>query len=137
STSDYQGGTLQLRRNFRQGLMIQGAYTFGKAMNDADAAVGNTAFQDAANIGADRSVAGYDVAHKLALSGVWQLPFLEHRTGWIARALSGWQLAGSAILQTGSPINVTNGAAYPTGDFNADGAGGDRPNLPDASLKQD
>ena len=39
--------TLQLRRNFQQGFMLQGAYTFGKAMNDADVAVGATAFQDA------------------------------------------------------------------------------------------
>ena len=40
SSSDYQGGTLQLRRNFQQGWTLQGAYTFGKAMNDADIAVG-------------------------------------------------------------------------------------------------
>ena len=31
--------------------MLQGAYTFGKAMNDADLAVGTTAYQDAADIG--------------------------------------------------------------------------------------
>ena len=130
SRSDYQGGTLQLRRNFRQGFMLQGAWTFGQAKNDADAAVGNTAFQDAANIGADRSVAGYDVAHKLALAGVWELPFLKDSTGWQKALFAGWQIAGSAIFQTGTPINVTHGGAYPTGDFNADGAGGDRPERP-------
>ena len=135
SRSDYQGGTLQLRRNFRQGFMLQGAWTFGQAKNDADVAVGNTAFQDAANIGADRSVAGYDVAHKLALAGVWELPFLKDSTGWKKGLLAGWQLAGSAIFQTGNPINVTHGGAYPTGDFNADGAGGDRPNAPDPAVK--
>ena len=61
SKSDYQGGTVALRRNFQQGCMLQGAYTFGKAMNDADIAVGTTAFQDAADIGAEWAVAGYDV----------------------------------------------------------------------------
>jgi len=135
SRSDFQGGTIQLRRNFRQGFMMQGAWTFGRAMNDADVAVGNTAFQDAANIGADRSVAGYDVAHKLALSGVWDMPFLKQSSGIKKTLLSGWQLAGSSILQTGNPINITNGAAYPTGDYNADGAGGDRPNAPAAGIK--
>jgi hypothetical protein len=135
STSDYHGGTLQLRRNFRQSFMLQGAWTFGKAMNNADAAVGNTAFQDAANIGADRSVAGYDVAHKLALAGVWEMPFLKDSTGWKKGLLAGWQLAGSAIFQTGTPINVTHGGAFPAGDFNADGAGGDRPNAPDPNIK--
>ena len=42
--------------------MLQGAYTFGKAMNDADAGGGHDrAIQDAADIGAERAVAGYDV----------------------------------------------------------------------------
>jgi Carboxypeptidase regulatory-like domain/TonB dependent receptor len=136
SRSDYHGGSLTLRRNFRQGFMLQGAWTFGKAMNDADVAVGNTAFQDAANIGADRSVAGYDAEHKLALAGVWEMPFLKGSDGLTKTFLSGWQLAGSAIFQTGTPINVTHGGAFPNGDFNADGSGGDRPNAPDPSIKQ-
>ena len=51
------------------------------------------------------------------------------------KLLGGWQLAGSAILQAGNPINVTNGATFPTGDFNADGTGGDRPNTPAAGIK--
>jgi TonB dependent receptor-like, beta-barrel len=135
STSDYHGGTVTLRRNFQQGLLLQGAYTFGRAMDDADLAVGTTAFQDAADIRAERARAGYDVAHKLAVVGVWQIPFFHDSTGLTRRALAGWQLAGSAILQTGSPINVTNGAAYPTGDFNADGNGGDRPNAPADGVK--
>jgi hypothetical protein len=50
--------------------------------------------------------------------------------------LKGWQLAGSAILQSGAPINVTNGAAFPNGDYNADGNGGDRPNAPASTVKQ-
>ena len=68
SKSDYQGGTVQLRRNFQQGWTLQGAYTFGKAMNDADIAVGTTNFQDAADLGAEWAIAGYDVRHKLALA---------------------------------------------------------------------
>ena len=62
SRSDYHGATFQLKRNFQQGFLLQGAYTFGRAMNDADIAVGATAFQDAADIGAEWAVAGYDVA---------------------------------------------------------------------------
>ncbi len=48
-------------------------------------------------------MAGYDVAHKLALAGVWELPFLKDSTGWQKAVLAGWQLAGSAIFQTGTP----------------------------------
>jgi hypothetical protein len=136
SSSDYQGGTVQLKRHFQQGWTLQGAYTFGRAMNDADIAVGTTAFQDAANIDGEWSVAGYDVRHKLALIGVWEMPFFSSSTGLTRQVLWGWQLAGSAIFQTGNPINVTKGGAFPSGDFNADGNGGDRPNAPASSVKQ-
>jgi hypothetical protein len=135
SASDYQGGTLQLRRNFQEGFTLQGAYTFGKAMNDADIAVGTTAFQDAADIGAEWALAGYDVRHKLALVGVWEMPFFKSNTGLTKTVLGGWQIAGSAIFQTGNPINVTRGGAFPNGDFNADGNGGDRPNTPTGGVK--
>jgi hypothetical protein len=136
SSSDYHGATLQLKRNFQQGFLLQGAYTFGRALNDADIAVGTTAFQDAADIGAERAVAGYDVTHKLSLVGLWELPFFKNGSKVTRAVVGGWQFAGSAILQSGSPLNVTNGASFPRGDFNADGNGGDRPNAPADSVKQ-
>ncbi|MEO8373152.1 MAG: hypothetical protein ABI806_28460, partial [Candidatus Solibacter sp.] len=49
---------------------------------------------------------------------------------WAGKAFGGWNLAGSAILDRGTPINVTSSATWPRGDFNADGSGGDRPNAP-------
>ncbi len=135
SKSDYQGATIQLRRRYQQGFTIQGAYTFGKAMNDADIAVGTTNFQDAADLGAEWAIAGYDVRHKLALLGVWEIPFFNNSTGLTRTFLGGWQLAGSAIFQTGNPINITRGGSFPSGDYNADGNGGDRPNAPASTVK--
>ncbi len=135
SKSDYHGGMIGLKRNFQQGYMLQGAYTFGKAMDDADLAVGTTAYQDASDIQADRAVAGYDATHKLSVVGLWELPFFKNGSGLTPTLLGGWQLAGSAILQSGSPINVTTGGTFPRGDFNADNNGGDRPNAPAAGIK--
>jgi hypothetical protein len=136
SSSDYHGGTLQLKRSFRQGFMLQGAYTLGRAMDDADLAVGSTAFQDAANLRGDWGVAGYDATHKVAIVGLWELPFFRNDTGLMRTLLGGWQLAGSSILQSGSPLNVVHNGSFPTGDFNGDGSGGDRPNAPADSVKQ-
>jgi hypothetical protein len=135
SKSEYHGGMVSLKRNFQQGYMLQGAYTFGRAKDDADLAVGTTAFQDAADLGAEWAIAGYDAAHKVSIVGVWELPFFQD-PGLTRTILGGWQLAGSAILQSGSPLNVTHNGTYPTGDFNADGSGGDRPNAPTSSVKQ-
>src|SRR5262249_32211906 len=51
------------------------------------------------------------------------------------RILGGWQLSGFAILQGGNPLTVTRGGSYPTGDYNADGTAGDRPNAPLTAIK--
>ena len=112
------------------GFMVQGAYTIGRAIDDADVAVNVTNYQDAANIQGDRAVAGYDARHKVSLTGLWELPFFRNSSGIARTMLGGWQFAGYAILQSGTPLNVTNGAAFPRGDFNADGNAGDRPNAP-------
>jgi hypothetical protein len=53
--------------------------------------------------------------------------------------LGGWLLSGISIIDSGTPVNVTNSAAFKLnatktanigGDYNADGSGGDRPNAP-------
>ena len=48
--------------------------------------------------------------------------------------LGGWQLGGFSIFQSGNPLTVLTTAAYPRGDFNADGTAGDRPNAPPQSI---
>lgn len=135
SKSEYHGGTLQLRRNFKDGFTLQGAYTFGRAKNDTDQAVGSSAIQDAANLGGEWALASYDAPQKLTIVGLWEMPFFKTGSGMTRKLLGGWQVAGSAILQSGTPINITNGATFPSGDFNADGSGGDRPNAPASGVK--
>jgi len=135
SKSDYNGLSLSLRRPFRNGYMFQASYTYGKAWDDIDAAVGATNIQDAANLGAEWAPASFDVAHKLSFVAMWELPFFRNSAGVIHALLGGWQLQGYGILQTGNPFNITNGAAYPSGDYNADNNGGDRPNMPASGIK--
>jgi hypothetical protein len=130
SKSEHNGLSLSIRRPFKNSYMFQTSYTFGKAMNDTDQAVGATNIQDAANLDAEWALASYDVRHKLSFVAMWELPFFRSSTGLTRTLLGGWQLQGYGIFQTGNPINVTNSAAYPAGDYNADNNAGDRPNAP-------
>jgi outer membrane receptor protein involved in Fe transport len=134
SNSIYNGATARLRRRFHRGVMIEGSYTFSRAIDDADTLTNIMAYQDISNRRLDRALAGFDVTHRLSMNGIWELPFLRGKKG-IARALlGGWQLAGFAILQSGFPLNIVNTAPYPSGDYNADGTSGDRPNAPAESV---
>ena len=40
------------------------------------------------------------------------------------------QLSGQSIFEAGTPLTITSSAAYPNGDWNADGTANDRPNAP-------
>ena len=66
SSSIFHGGTMQIRKPFSRGFMLQTAYTFGKAIDDADDLVGITNYQDIADRRLNRALAGFDVSQKLA-----------------------------------------------------------------------
>jgi hypothetical protein len=132
STSNYiyHGGTIQARQAFSRGFTLNGAFTFGKTLDDADDPVNTANYLDVANRRLDRGLAGFDVVRKLAIVSVWDIPFLRRQKGLVPAVLGGWQLSGMAIFQAATPMNVTNSAAWPSGDFNGDGTGGDRPSPP-------
>ncbi|HJZ98287.1 MAG TPA: TonB-dependent receptor [Candidatus Solibacter sp.] len=146
SNSIYHGATLSVKRSLGSGLMLQGSYTYGKAIDDTDGETGTTSWQNAWNRRAERGLAGFDVRHRLNLVGVWNMPFFKQKGSmpvahWL---LGGWQLSGLAIFDNGTPLTVTNGAAFRFdstgklnvgGDFNADNTGGDRPNAPTTQIQ--
>lgn len=123
ANSIFNGGTVVLRHAFSQGFNLQASYTFGKAISDT------STLMDAANRHLDRGLTSFDTSQKLVLVGVWAMPFFKGRT-WSYRLLGGWELSGSTILQSGTPMTVGCSGSYPKCDWNADGASGDRPNAP-------
>ena len=129
SNSFYSALNLHVKRSFRNGLSVQGVYTFSRAMDDADTLTNAQNYLDVANRGLDRALAGFDVPHRLSLNSVWELPILRGKKGPAASIVGGWQLSGFAIFQSGYPFTVSNGA-NPAGDYNLDGTAGDRPNAP-------
>ncbi|MGA2329146.1 MAG: carboxypeptidase regulatory-like domain-containing protein [Bryobacteraceae bacterium] len=134
TNSIYHGASLRVRREFRQGFLFQGAYTIGKTIGEIDDGSISNNFQDANNHRIDRSAASFDVPQQVSLAGVWSLPFLKGGQHWTSRVFGGWQLSGTAILQKGMPFNITNGASWPKGDYNADNTTLDRPDAPAASV---
>ncbi|MPY88942.1 MAG: hypothetical protein GEU99_13565 [Luteitalea sp.] len=136
SNSIHHGGTVVMRRALSRGVALQAAYTFGKTITDASDLVSVTNYQDIANRDLDRSLADFDVPQKLAVMGLWEIPFLRHGRNIASRIFGGWQLSGFLILQKGTPITPVNNASWPSGDYNADGNIGDRPNAPDDGVRR-
>jgi hypothetical protein len=54
----------------------------------------------------DRAVSDYDRPQRLSISYLWLLP---GPSGWSRYVLGGWQLAGIAVFQSGTPFSIGNG----------------------------
>jgi hypothetical protein len=135
SNSVYFGGTISVRRQFSKGFTFQTAYTYGKAIADADGSQ-TINYYDVNNRSLDRAVASYDVPQRLSINGVWDLPFLRTCGSWACNVAGGWQLSGYTVMEKGLPLDVITTAPYPKGDYNADGTNADRPNAPSSSVQR-
>ncbi len=116
--SNYHSLQLSVTRRFSGGLQLLGSYTFSKSIDNASGAGGagggnaldsgilqNNQFDNRAN----RGVSDFDRPHRAVVSFLWDLPSLASRGGKTSKALlSGWQLAGIAVVMSGQPIDIVD-----------------------------
>ncbi len=136
--SIYNSLQTKIVKRFRTGGTLLGAYTWSKNISDSDTgfgflesnAVGN--IQDFYNPRASRSLTSFDVAHRLVVSYVVDLPFgrgqkwLANAKGLAGKAVSGWRVNGITTFQGGFPLPLTAQATTLQTTF---GAGIARPNV--------
>ena len=139
--SYYQGMNASVRKRFSQGLLFQGAYTLGKAV-DTGSSFSGEHLVEVTEMRFNRGRSRFDVRQKYAMSLIFDVP--SPRQAGIAKAIFGnWQLGVTTILQTGSPFNISCGLPFQPVfddggnlignngcDFNADGFNNDRPDTP-------
>lgn len=133
--SIYHSAQLKVEKRFPHGGSILGAYTWSKLLTNTDTltswleANGAGGVQNNYNLRAERSLANYDVAHRLVVSYVYDLPFgksqqfLSSMNSVVNRVVSGWSFQGVSTFQSGTPLNLTT-AVNLTNSF----GGGSRPN---------
>ena len=71
----YNSLQLALNRPFKNGLMIKGAYTFSKAMNEVDDDAGGYTWAQPSQFSRNYALANSDRPHMLQVGFVYQLPF--------------------------------------------------------------
>ncbi|MBZ5537149.1 MAG: TonB-dependent receptor [Acidobacteriia bacterium] len=131
--SIYHGFNLKVDRRFSKGLLLRGAYTWSRLIDDGSevfATTGLSSFpQDSFNRSADRGLSAFDRRQRLVLSYVYNLPSLNRNGNLAASAASfafrDWQISGTTTFQAGAPNTVTPGFDI-NGDLNG---GSDRPML--------
>lgn len=124
--SNYHGLNLKVEKRFSNGLNFLTNYTWSKFIDDvnADFEVGAlpAGYQDIYNRGADRSLSGNDVRHRLSASTVYELPWGRGRkfltSGALSQIAGGWNVGVILIAQQGSPFGLVT-QTNTTNSFNA------------------
>ncbi|MEZ5352632.1 MAG: carboxypeptidase regulatory-like domain-containing protein [Bryobacteraceae bacterium] len=119
-SSNYHSLQTSLRKRFSKGLMLQGSYTWSKAINMTDddgwAGVG---WNWGPVFDRNRAPAGYDRRHMFNIGWVYELPFGKGKqfasTGIASHIIGGWAVNGVIQAYTGTPFTVSS----PGGSLNA------------------
>ena len=102
--SIYHSAQVKAEKRFNQGGSILVSYTWAKLISDTDTLTswlepnGNPGAQDFYNIRLERSLANYDVTHRLAVSYALDVPvgkvqrFLSGVHGVTGKVVSGWEI---------------------------------------------
>jgi len=134
--SIYHSMQLKVERRFRAGGSLLGSYTWAKFITNTDTltgwleASGPGGVQNNYDLRNERSLASFDVPHRLVISYVLDLPFgrgqklLGSLSGPADKLLSGWGVNGVYTAQSGFPLRFGT-AANLTNSF----GGGSRPNV--------
>jgi hypothetical protein len=100
-------------RNFwGTGITLDANYTFSHAIDNLSSAFsyspqGNfvLGFLDPLAPSLDRGNSDFDIRHRVAVSGVWQMPWFRG-TGLRDRIIGGWEIAPIFTFRTGSPFTL-------------------------------
>jgi outer membrane receptor protein involved in Fe transport len=131
--SQYNGVTfgLDLRQMAETGLQLSAKYTLSSTHDNLSTTFSddgnnnyNLGYLDAYDAMLDWGSAQFDARHRIALSGVWQLPFAQGATGLTKALASDWQLNWIFTARTGYPFTLwdcTNGVVLCMRAENPDG----------------
>ncbi len=135
--STYHSLQFRVEKRLSRGMTFLSAYTFSKSLDNASSygpSLGEAAFpQDSYNLRAEHGPSSFDARHRLAVSGLYELPFGKGRRwltggGAAAALFGGWSTSGILAAQAGRPFTVTR-AIDQSGTGTIAWAAADRPDL--------
>jgi hypothetical protein len=116
STSIYHALQVSVNRRMSRGLLLAGSYVWSKAEEEGET------HQNSYDIAASRSIASYDIPHRLVMSALYEVPVGRNRKfgatapGWVDAVAGGWQVNGIVTVQSGTPLTIS--ASNSAGLFN-------------------
>src|SRR5262249_14788491 len=109
SHGNYHSLQATINRRVSGGLFLKGAYTYSRAINDADYSDWTEYTWNAASVfNRNRAQAGYNIPHIFQLAYVYDIPFGKGKkwatTGLSSAILGDWQINGIFSSYKGRPF---------------------------------
>ncbi len=103
----YNALQVAVNRPFKAGLLLKGAYTLSKAMNetDDDGWVG-LSWNQPSQLSRNYALAGYDRTHNFQMGFLYDLPFAKGSSNAAGMIVRDWQLNGVYSFYSGTPFTV-------------------------------
>ena len=112
--SNYNAGTLRLRKRLQDGIALGATYTYSHAIDNASAIGGNggttaVVAQNWQNILAEESNSSFDVRHNLKGDFLYEFPFgpdghFLTSGNWLSHGLANVSVSGTFAFATGEPL---------------------------------
>ncbi|MFN0109870.1 MAG: TonB-dependent receptor domain-containing protein [Blastocatellia bacterium] len=118
--SNYHALQAKWEKRFSKGFTALTHYTWSKMIDNVSHTSGNvawlggsTSIQNIWDLRGERALSSHDVAHRVVITGTYELPIGKGRyfgsnmgraMDWLA---GGWNVSGMAIMQGGVPLQVT------------------------------
>ena len=115
--ASYNSLQASLTKRMQHGLQLQASYTWSKNLDEVNGEGGLDTFElqlptnDQRNLRQGYGLAGDDRSQRLVANVTWQTPTYASMPALAQHLLNRWQLSGIGVIQTGSPITVTDANA--------------------------
>ena len=115
----YHSLQVAVNRPYKNGLLLKGAYTLSKAMNETDDDAAGLTWNQESQLHRNYALAGFDRTHMLQMGFVYELPFARQSTHALAWVIRNWQINGIAAWLSGRPFSIggDNGLLQQQGGF--------------------
>ncbi len=112
----YDGLTVEVRRRLAQGLLLQANYTFSKSQTNffASSQTNLNSYVTLRDLSLSKRLSPYDQRHAFKVNWIYELPvgrgrqLLGDANGLVDRVLGGWEVHGTARVQSGRAFRLGN-----------------------------
>ena len=111
--SSFHAGTIQYQKRYSHGLVVDGFYTFSKALDDCDNDGGTcSGVEPVTDRNLAKGRAGYDMNHRFVVSANYELPVgkgrhFMNRGGVLGAIFGGYEISWIQTVESGNPFGFT------------------------------